>query len=331
MIAELKSAVGNIIPRANYVDAGTLGLSNIDQDTRLDPVIADRLSTINRTSAALSRAQAVSFDAHQEALAAFKDAESTRDRYAKEYEEAHHAKPDPDVLANLEREVRTAKAATDTGDVVVRSATQRSAGTRAALAAAVKLLNDRNRAGRTVKVAKPVKLTGAPAAVVVEQREAARSLDDELYDVEHALIPVQDAVDAIRMKVGLLAAAGRPRISVSSRGADIDLAGSDYLLLAQGQNGQVPIAQPDAAAFAAWLLEGVLADKAEAAVRERFQGDATSLSTAERVARLASIAQRRLDAERVEVAAVLAAWAQGDFSLGLRADTNPVAVLNLAA
>lgn len=329
MLTELRSAIGQVLPRANYVDAGTLGISNIDASTKLDPVIAERLSSVNRTAGVLSRAQAVAFDLHQEALRALKNAEANRDRFIKDYEQAHHAVPEPDQLAHLEREVTTARAAANSADIAVSAATTRSAGTRTALSAAVKFLNDRTRSGKTIKVAKVPKLTGVPSTIVIEQRQILRALDDDLHDIELALVPVQDAVNAIRMKVALLAAGGRPRISVSARGADIDLASTDYMLLAQGQHGQVPIAQPDAVAFTAWLLEDALAGKAEQAVRDSYETDTPSLSASERSERIASVHQRRLAAETLEVAAVLRAWSSGDYSIALRADTDPAAVLGI--
>lgn len=163
---------------------------------------------------------------------------------------------------------------------------------------------------------------GAPADIAADQQQTILKVNAEEAEVAASFIPVEDAVASVRAKV----LRKEPRLILSNREADW-LAPQKRLNVAP-RLGDQPVDIDDGTALLGWLFGDLIADKLEALVRDKYRHVEKTYTPTERRAVLADIAARRLQAERIEVAAIFAAWDAGNF-IPLRKDVSPLALLGI--
>lgn len=202
-------------------------------------------------------------------------------------------------------------------------ASQDFAATRDTLNETIKFIGGLAAERRTVKLAPAAKLPKGPIkSIVAEQRRILAELDSEADEVTSAPIPLEDAVDMIRAD----ARGAAPHIIIDATHAGWEP--NRIPLNAAPRLGAGQVLVDDAVSLMAWALGDVLADKLEAAVRQRYAGVERTFTPLERRRALTALAARRLQVERIEVAALMQMWAEGDV-VALRKGTSPMALLGI--
>ena len=283
------------------------------------PTVTSRFETLTAQVPVLEAEQASRFASGQVALAAVKTAESNLQIYYRDVERRNG--PSTKVEEDrLRRAISTAKNAASAIESNVLHATRVSHGTRVALERTASLIKKLN--GADLELAKQ----GKPGDLLT-QRNVLEGLDDDAEQVEQALQPSADCL--ARAVAELSAESYRGRLRVTAGGS---LVWPEVPLpVAPTFPGGGVVSVIDTAALITSLnLEGLTA-QIESAVERLYEGvpAAAQLTASEKRKRLDKIKALRLEAELVEVAAIFKAWSEGDVSVGLRADTDPMAVLGV--
>jgi len=292
--------------------------------------VAERANKLVEVAPALSALQEAVFNVQQGRLAAVKTAESAILKYHSDVRNRRRV-ADAAYLASLEAAVTQVKTGLASDQANTHAVTAISAGTREVAKRVDKLLNELAGAQAEVDFAR-VTFKGSPGDVISAQRRVLDDVDDEAEAIRRAPIPQADRLAAALADLDATAARGRLR--VDSKGGVIWPENPLAAMPVLGRDGvMVPsdLRTIDGQAMLAALHRDALAAQIEAIVREQYKGvaKADQLTSAQRKAKLADVAARRLEAELVEHAAVFAAWASGDLRVGLRLDADARAVLGI--
>ncbi|MGV3491354.1 MAG: hypothetical protein ACO1OG_08540 [Devosia sp.] len=288
------------------------------------PLVAEALAD---TSSAVSALEGI----HEGGLTSFSKGRERHDDAKADEARLHHdarelgQAPDPE---QAKRKLAARKAtAADLEVLATRSSTgsQNFAVTRDEFSETIKFANGLAYNKSTVVLADPVKLPkGSYNDIVATQRAVIAKEERQQAEIEAAWMPVEDAVATIRASVVV----GSPQLHIGPRGAS--WTAPQQRLNVEARVGDGPIDIDNTTALLGWLMGDALADRLEAEVRARYANHTGKTYTAaeRRNAMIASAA--RLDlAERVEVTALRAAWAAGNF-IPLRKGTSPMALLGIA-
>lgn len=315
---------GTATPNAVHVRGGMFQSPNPGVAAWLDnnPEVGGRLNEVSNAVAALD-------GMHEGALMAFNKAREAYDESKAAESRAHHdaralgQAVAPDLAKRLLRARQAALATNEESAARLTISTNGFAQSREALNTAVKFVGTLASERSGVVLASPITLPeGAAVGLITEQRKTLVELDVEKSEVESAPIPLEDAIAMVRASV----VGEPPRIAIGPR--RVDWIAPQQRLNVAPRLGDQPVDIDNTTALLGWLFGDVLADRLEAAVRERY-GTAKTYSATERQKALADVGVRRLQAERIEVAAILKAWADGSY-VPLRRDTNPIALLGIA-
>jgi hypothetical protein len=217
-------------------------------------------------------------------------------------------------------------------EAATTEATQVSHGTRVASDRTAKMIEGTLApANAVLELASPPKLPKSQKGlsardIALAQRDALAANDDLAEATERALAPKHEV---LALAQGQLAAEiHRGRISVTPRGR---LVLPTTPLPVRPAVGSEVVTIPDVFAIAAALNAEQLSSAVEEAVERLFAGvpEDQQLSGPEKKRRLRKLKDERFEIELLEVEAIFAAWKSGDFSIGLRPDTDPLAVLGI--
>ncbi|MBB4017047.1 hypothetical protein GGR16_002076 [Chelatococcus caeni] len=177
---------------------------------------------------------------------------------------------------------------------------------------------------------KPPKTRDFPAESERIRRELA-ALDDAWQAAEGAPAPVSDLRDRFLAELDAIAAQGEPRVHATARaGSPVELARMTRIatmpVVAGGEAPSLALSGDAGASFFVWLMRDQIAAKIGAMIDAAPQAGA--LSDTEREARFAETSARRLELERIEEAAIVAAEAEGRI-IARRRDADPRAVLEV--
>jgi hypothetical protein len=288
-----------------------------------NPEVGDALGRVQSAVAALEGAHEGALNAFDKAREKFDEAKANESRAHYDARESGRS-VDPELAKRLLRARQTGNAGSEEAAVRAATASNNFAATRDALNVAVRFAGHLAGERSGVVMAEPVKLPSdvAPNVIVADRRQALVDLDVEIAAVKSAPVPVEDAVAAIRASVGGEA----PRIVLTERSAE--WLPPQQRLNVEARLGDQPIDVDNTTALLSWLFSDVLGDRLEELVRAKYIGVERTYSLAERRKALTDLAARRLTVERVEVAAVFAAWEDGLY-VPLRRDVSPLALLGI--
>jgi hypothetical protein len=266
---------------------------------------------------------------HEGALGAFNKArERALDAQAAESRAQYDAREmgraiDPDLAKRLRRDRQTTSAASEDSAARLSVVSNGFAHTRDALNSAVLLVGSLAAEGRGVVVAEPLKLPkGVLADIIHSQRQVLADLQVEHSEVEAAPPPLEDAIEMVRASIGREA----PRIILGAQ--RVDWTAPQQRLNVAPRLGEGAIDIDDPTKLIGWLFGDVLGQRLEALVRDRYLRVEQTFTPIERRKALAAIDAGMLQAQRIEVAAIRASWAAGDY-VPLRRNTSPMALLGI--
>jgi hypothetical protein len=286
------------------------------------PEVGDALAKTASAVAALEGAHEGSLIAFNRGREKLDDAQAAEARAHYDAREMGKA-IDPDLAKRVLRTRQAAVTANEEAADRATIATNAFANSREALNSAVKFVGTLASERSNVVLAPDVELPDAPLAdIIAAQHNAIADLNAETSEIETAPIPLEDAVVMIRHSV----MGGAPDIDLSPR--RVDWTPQQVRLNVDAKVGDDPVYIDNVTALLGWVLGDQMADKLEAAVRARYIGVGKTYTPIERRKALADVDARRLTAERTEVAAIFAAWAEGNY-VALRKDTSPLALLGI--
>ena len=162
-----------------------------------------------------------------------------------------------------------------------------------------------------------------PAKAVPEEVERARSkiaaIEAAINDTTFAPLPLADVKEAIVREISEIAAKGQPRVRYNDRR-------SSPLKLGEALGIRNSPAGPITAATLVWAMQEIITERALSLVGDIEPERA--LTNAQRDALLEQLAAERLEAERIEEAAIMAAHAAG-IAIARRREADPRAVLGI--
>ncbi|WP_156334057.1 MULTISPECIES: hypothetical protein [unclassified Shinella] len=162
-----------------------------------------------------------------------------------------------------------------------------------------------------------------PAKAVPEEVERVRSkiaaIEAAINDTTFAPLPLADVKEAIVREISEIAAKGQPRVCYNDRR-------SSPLKLGEALGISNSPAGPSTAATLVWAMQEIITERALSLVGDIEPERA--LTNAQRDALLEQLAAERLEAERNEEAAIMAAHAAG-IAIARRREADPRAVLGI--
>ena len=291
------------------------------------PQLAQAMDLAVRAQAALSAMHDGTLAAAQAGPAIANEAIAAKTSYINDHSEPGSPAADPARIKRLDANIERARAAASDANVLASRASSMAANHRDGLNAVVRLLNDAATSGAEVEFDKAVEPPrGDLHDYIAKLRDELSSIDAEEKMVRRAPMLEDDAVAMARDAVRELARP--PRVSITDR--DVTILPPQQLIAVQPLAGSAPVTVADAVALVAFVIEDELTDAVERIVRSKYAGVEASFDAEGRADALNAIGVRRLIAERNETAALQALWARGDFTLGLRAQVDAKAFLNIA-
>lgn len=289
------------------------------------PEVSDALAKVSSTVAALEGAHEgsiIAFNKGREKLDATKADESRAHYDARELGKS----VDPDLAKRHRRAVQAAASENEERADRATIASNAFANSREALNSAVKFVGTLAAERSNIVLVPEVDVSNEPATVLTviidQQRNLIADLDIERSEIEAAPLPLEDAIEMVRARIG----GESPRILLGPQTADWEP--PQTRLNVAAQLGDQPVDIVNTTALIEWLLGDTLADRLEELIRIKYAGVERTFTPIERRKALADVDARRLQAERVEVAAIFAAWAEGNY-VPLRKDTSPLALLGI--
>ncbi|MEO7221563.1 MAG: hypothetical protein ABIY37_03745 [Devosia sp.] len=286
------------------------------------PPALERFDLLAAMTESLSAAQRARYASQTSA------ADNVQELNAKLAQQTNEKPRDPAAEQRLANQIEQAKAIVQTAETATIAATRVSHGTRVALDKVSQMIEG-TLAGENadLELAAPPKLPkGKPADIALAQRAALDDLDDQVETIERALAP---KAEVLALAQGQIAAESRRgALRVSARGSII---WPETPLSVLPLRGSEVVKIPDVVAMLAALHADALGAAVEEAVNRLYANvpaDQT-FSGPERKRRLAQIKAQRFEIELLEVEAVFQAWRDGDTSVGLRPDCDPLAVLGV--
>lgn len=162
-----------------------------------------------------------------------------------------------------------------------------------------------------------------PAKAAPEEVKRVRSkiaeIEAAIHDTTFAPLPLADVKEAIVREISEIAAKGQPRVRYNDRR-------SSPLKLGEALGIRNSPAGPSTAATLVWAMQDVITERALSLVGDIEPERA--LTNAQRDALLEQLAAERLEAERIEEAAIMAAHAAG-IAIARRREADPRAVLGI--
>lgn len=162
-----------------------------------------------------------------------------------------------------------------------------------------------------------------PAKAVPEEVERVRSkiaaIEAAINETTFAPLPLADVKEAIVREISEIAAKGQPRVRYNDRR-------SSPLKLGEALGISNSPAGPSTAATLVWAMQEIITERALSLVGDIEPERA--LTNAQRDALLEQLAAERLEAERIEEAAIMAAHAAG-IAIARRREADPRAVLGI--
>jgi len=289
------------------------------------PDVADLLSLGQRASTALAAVAEGALAATNGTRAALDDAKAAKASYVSECDLAGRV-PDATRIERLDTAIARARASHDDADGDATAAAGAATAQRGGFMHATKLVNDIAASGSDIEPSEDITLPKGDARdLVAAQRKALEALDEEERNVKRAPIPEADALDAVAPR--LLATAQPMRAYLGEGGKGITLYPPlQNVHLASGEVVQTV----DVVALLTSLFPEKMVEAAQADLRARYANVELTLDAPARAAALKGIAERRLAAERVEVAGLVQLWRRGDY-VPLRPQTDPMVFLGIEA
>lgn len=291
------------------------------------PEIESRFAMIEGVVDSMATAADAAYASTQHSLAYLSDAQSAKTRYVRDVEREGRD-PDTSDLAAHDRAIANARSRHAAAHAAASRATAVAVGSRDALRAARGYLN--REASRNIKVVRPPKLPEGVTAltdIVATQRADLLKLAEEAQTIIDAPMREDTARAAIMAKLDAFFERGRPRISVGDRHADIVV--PSMRVNAQPLLGTEGVEICDAAALQGYLSRQQFKVAIEESIVATYASIGLALDFHEKPPMLDDIAERRLTIERTEVAAIIALWELENFSIGLRKDSDPRAVVGI--
>lgn len=320
------------VPSVNATGGGSAatqrGNSALAVFLRKNPGLAERHNAITAILAHENVAADAAFEAAQRARTLLDNAGEAVAFYDEAARERGISGDGPERTVLL-AEQKAARVRVDEAWEASSTVNNRRGGTRAAVNSAVAKLNGLSVADTKVKLTTEKLPSGKhPADVVSQVRERIASLEAERGKVANAPIPKEQVKAAVTERLSTLVAKGTPKIHVARNGT-VDIRWPIeplYNVMAPGSTDPTVIEVPA-------LLAALMPDEMEKllldAVDQRYANlPIQPLDSAARAKKLDSIAKDILAAERLEVAAVIAAHKVG-VDLGFRESTSPEALLGI--
>lgn len=232
-------------------------------------------------------------------------------------------KPDPNKLADFDSDIARDMSGNEALFDAAAEASAMHNATKTSLNTMVKAANALAIEGTPVRAVEET-FKGLHIEAIKQQRALLRAIDDEEARSRSAPETKDEFREAARLSANRLADSGAFTLA-----KDGSIRFAQDVLPVTPTIGNAVLSITDSAALVAFLMRDKLLEQVDAAVDRRYAGVKLTLTPMERRQRLAEIAERRLSAERVEVEAIFAAWADG-IAIGLRKDTDPKALLGIA-